>query len=329
MSKPITVVGAGLAGCTLAWHLLGRGVSFTLIEDRPEAAGSLAAAGMLCPVTGKAFNPSWRIEEFYDPALRFYGAIEETLGAQLWYDYPVVRPFFDAKDRRKFQKKREERPALFRWVQEVVDEVPHAQAEHGAVIWAGSGRLNVRAYVERSRSYFASQGLYEERAVQGADQLKVYTTGARGLVDQNPVALPHRSAKGEILKVKVPGLNQEQILSRGTWCVPTGEEAETFLVGANYDWDDLSNTPTAQGRETVEKGLQTLITLPYEVVGHVAGVRPIVRRSEPVIGSLDAQTYYLNGLGSKGTLYAPRVAEILLAHLLDQSEVPDYLQMEL
>ncbi len=324
MSKPVTIVGAGLAGCTLAWQCHLRGVPFLLIEDQPTAAGSLAAAGMLAPVTGKAFNPSWRIDEFYQPAREFYAQVEQVLGTQLWYDYPVVRLFFDTKDRAKFEKKRTSN--LEPWIAEVCNEVPNAIADDGAVIWQGSGRVNVADFVRRSRAFFQAHQSYEETSIPSSAKTIIFTTGARGLVDQNPVNLPHRSAKGEILTVKIPGLRQDQIISRGTWIVPTGKHDETFLCGANYDWDDLSNTPTASGRETVESGLTSLTPLPYEVLDHVAGVRPIVRRSEPVMGRSAEGHAYLNGLGSKGTLYAPKAAEYLLEHLLTGDEIPLYLQ---
>ena len=320
MSSPVSVIGAGLAGCTVAWNLHHRGQAFFLIENNPKEAGSLAAAGMLAPVTGKAFNPSWRIDEFYAPAREFYTRVEQELGIKLWYDYPVFRLFFDEKDREKFEQKRAENPELDNWVVDIVDTVPDVHANHGAVVWKGSGRVNVRAFVEATREKF---GVSPKAAPKTHF---IFTTGARGLVNKDPIELPHRSAKGEILTVRIPKLSQDQIISRGTWLVPTGCEDETFLCGANYEWDQLDNVPTDLGRETVEKGLQTLTNLSYEVIGHVAGVRPIVRRSEPVIGKVK-DGYYLNGLGSKGTLYAPKSADYLANALLTECDVPTYLQI--
>jgi len=293
MSNDISIVGAGLAGCSIAWQLHFRGVGFNLLEDKPDVAGSLVAAGMLAPVTGKAFNPSWRIEEFYDSAREFYAKVEQILGKKLWYEYPVVRLFFDAKDRAKFEKKREENSALNDWVEKVVDNVPNTISTEGAVVWKGSGRLDVKTFVEASRSFFLNQPSVETSQ-------KIYTTGARGLIDQNPLPLPHRSAKGEILTVRIPDLRQDQIISRGTWLVPTGKNDQTFLC-------------------------RSLTGLPYSVIDHVAGVRPIIRRSEPVLGKI-GDGFFLNGLGSKGTLYAPRATEYLLDMILAGKAAPEYLQ---
>ena len=305
MKDKIHIIGAGLSGCCLGWHLLKRNQDFTIFEDSPNSAGSLVAAGMLSPVTGKAFNPSWRIDEFYEDAISFYQWVESRLAHQIWYDYPVLRLFYDLKDRRKFEKKCSSNPDLEKWVLGI-DE------KQGGVIWKGSGRLNVRTFVLESRKYFQSLGFYyEQQAPEEKYQCSIYSTGARGLINSQPLSLSHRSAKGEILKVRIPGLPNKQILSRGTWVVPSGDGDQTFWVGANYEWDDLSNSPTPEGMSRVVKGLITLTELPFEILDHVAGVRPIIRKSEPVIGSITNlnKRYLMNGLGSKGVLYAPKTAE--------------------
>jgi glycine/D-amino acid oxidase-like deaminating enzyme len=49
-------------------------------------------------------------------------------------------------------------------------------------------------------------------------------------------------------------------------------------------------------------------------------VRPILRRSEPLIGPLDGGGWMLNALGSKGSLYAPGMAGRLARWLLDGVE---------
>ena len=329
MNQSVTIVGAGLAGCVTAWQLHRRGVPFSLCETHPERAGSLVAAGMLAPITGKGLNPSWLIDDFYPDALAFYREIEFFLNAQYWYDYPVNRLFFHEKDRRKFERKLAQKPEVAKWVDSIVESIPGTLSSYGAVVWKGSGRLDVGKFVRESREFFRSLGCYIEREIVPAtDQLSLYTTGAAGLIEATPMSLPHRSAKGEILKVRIAGLRQDQIVSRGTWIVPSGEQNETFLVGANYEWDDLTNQPTSKGREAVLKGLESLIDLPYEVLEHRAGVRPIVRCSQPVIGKISQKNgYMMNGLGSKGVLYAPRVANLLLDTVFEGATIPSELQV--
>ena len=62
---------------------------------------------------------------------------------------------------------------------------------------------------------------------------------------------------------------------------------------------------------------------------HVAGVRPIIRQSRPVIGSHPENDNLLifNGLGSKGVLYAPGVADRLAAYLCERREIEEDLNL--
>jgi glycine/D-amino acid oxidase-like deaminating enzyme len=115
----------------------------------------------------------------------------------------------------------------------------------------------------------------------------------------------HRSAKGEILTVRIPGWKEERILNRNGWVIPL--EGDLYRVGATYDWEELESGPTAQGRARMEGLLRTFTKRPFEVVDHVAGVRPIIERSRPVIHFEEGKGWMVNGLGSKGVIYAPRV----------------------
>ncbi len=69
--------------------------------------------------------------------------------------------------------------------------------------------------------------------------------------------------------------------------------------------------------------LHELVRLPFEVVGHVAGVRPIVTGRKPVIGwhPTILNLAVFNGLGSKGSLTAPFFADMLAAHLCDGTPI--------
>jgi glycine/D-amino acid oxidase-like deaminating enzyme len=49
----------------------------------------------------------------------------------------------------------------------------------------------------------------------------------------------------------------------------------------------------------------------FEMLAHEAGVRPILRRSEPMIGPLGKGGWMFNGLGSKGSLLGPGMARRL------------------
>lgn len=45
---PVTVIGAGLAGCECAWQLAGRGIPVRLIEMKPKKMTPRARIRKLC-----------------------------------------------------------------------------------------------------------------------------------------------------------------------------------------------------------------------------------------------------------------------------------------
>ena len=315
MSAPQwTIVGQGLAGTCLAWALWRRGEEFTLI-DRGAGGSSRVAAGMVNPITGKNFEPSWRLAEFLPEALEFYAEVESQIGRRLWYPFPVLRLAGSDKEWRKIVSKLDA-PDVAPWV---VGEVDPPAGWTGAVELRGGGRLDTRAFMDGSREFFESRGCYQ-LGVASQDEImphEIRCEGAAGLLAGHYG--PHRCAKGEILTIRAAGWDETQIrIGAGGWLVPQG--AGVFKVGSTYEWDELDDLPTAKGRLRVEEIAGRLGGDGFEVTGHDAGVRPILRRSQPLIGPVEGGGWMFNALGSKGSVYAPGMAARLARWLLDGTE---------
>lgn len=270
------------------------------------------AAGLLNPVTGKNFEPSWRIDEFLPEALEFYSWVERQLGTKLWYPLPVLRLAGSEKEWGKISAKLDDE-RVRRWVGGLREAPP---GWVGAVEVAGGGRLDVKRFVEESRRCFESRGCFDE----GDAERVILCEGAVGLISGKYGK--HRSAKGEILTLKASGWDESQIrVGGGGWLVPVGEGV--FRAGATYEWNELDERPTAKGRDFVEGIVRKLGGGDFSVTDHQAGIRPILRRSEPLIGRM-GDGWMFNGLGSKGSLYAPGVASRLVSAMVDGEEIePD------
>ncbi len=330
MVEEVTIVGQGLAGTCLAWRLWDRGREFKLLHRGEGRSTSSISAGLLTPVTGRNVNPSWRLPEFLEEARDFYRKVEAVLGEQFFQEIPIVRLFADADERGRFDQKRVE---LEDWVAEFLEpqDCP-CHAPHGGVIWKGGGRLDARRFLEASRGFFREAGLFEVREIDlnapdSDGGISVLCAGAAGL-GQGPFGfLPERRAKGEILTVRIPGFPEDRIMSRNGWLIPLG--GGIFRAGSTYRWDDPSDRPTKSGRAQIEELIRSFTDLPFELLEHVAGIRPIVRQSRPVIGfhpELENLVIF-NGLGSKGVLYAPGVAGRLVACLCDGLEIEEDLNV--
>lgn len=316
----IRIEGCGLAGVFVGWHLWWRGIDFEHIGDR-GAGASQVAAGLMNPVTGKGMNVSWRCEEFLPEARDFFRKVEEVLGAVYFHEREVLRIFGNEKEGRKFESRR---PEIDLWVDQVYAELPEIKGAHGGgVSWQGGGWVDVPGFLGASLAFFeANRTVGAGRVMEGSEASpRIWCQGALGLQEGLFGHLPTRLAKGEILEFDAPGWNETRILNRRGWVIPIG--GNRFRIGATYEWEDLSSTPT-------EGGLEWLLALAREFTDeemiprkHVAGVRPIVRNSIPVVGehATLAGNWILNGLGSKGCLYGPSAARQLVGAIIDGSEV--------
>lgn len=313
-SHPWLIVGQGLAGTCLAWHLWWRDTPFQLI-DLGHGGSSRVAAGLINPITGKNFEPSKHLSSFLPEAMVFYQKVESMLHTSVWHPMPVLRLAATAAEWAKIQAKLT-RPDVARWMDEVPPPTPHGW--HAATRVLGGGRLDTRAFLDASRDFFQQRGCFRQAEYDGSAEpsTTILCEGAAGLL-LGRVA-PHRCAKGEILTIRAPHWPADHIrIGGGGWLVPLGDSL--FKVGSTYEWDVLDDLPTSGGEDKIRAIASRLADANFEVIAHEAGIRPILRRSEPLIGPLPSGHWFFNGLGSKGSLSAPATARRLADWLISGS----------
>ena len=314
-----TIVGQGLAGTCLAWELWERGVDFQIIDRECGIAASRVAAGLVNPVTGKNFEPSPMIGEFLPEALDLYRRVEELLGVVLWHPMPIMRLAGNDDEWAKMQVKAA-RADVEVWVGR---ELAKQDGWAGGFEIRGGGRFDVKMFVDRSREFFEAEGIYRqaEAAFHRDVKARVWCDGAAGLV--SGMHGEARCAKGEILTVRAADWDESFIrVGAGGWLVPVGTGC--FKLGSTYEWERLDMEPSEAGMERLRRIAMKLGGADFEIVAHEAGVRPILRRSEPLIGPMEAGGWMFNGLGSKGSLYAPGMARRLALWMLDGVEPEEH-----
>ena len=127
--------------------------------------------------------------------------------------------------------------------------------------------------------------------------------------------LPLDGAKGETLTIKAPELNIDFLLKASIFVLPLGNDL--YKVGATFNWSDKTSTPTKDGRDELIKKLDKVITVSYEIIEQLAGVRPTVKDRRPLVGVHPKyqQLAVLNGLGTRGVMIAPTMAKQLVNYL--------------
>ena len=118
-------------------------------------------------------------------------------------------------------------------------------------------------------------------------------------------------AKGELLIIHAPDLKIDYVLKAGVFLIPLGDDL--YIVGATYEWKDLSNAATTKAKDELLNKLKKLINCEFEVVNQVAGIRPTVKDRRPLVGQHETykNMYVLNGLGTRGVMIGPYVAKQL------------------
>lgn len=331
------IVGQGIAGTTLAWHLLEAGERVLILDADQSNTASKIAAGLITPITGQRLALSWCVDDMLAAARAFYPRIERRTGTNFFHARAAIR-LFQNDEEREIWAKRQSTPAYRAYL---TDPQPPVLLDAAIGDASGGGfqmetaQLDVAAYLAASREHLAvrTAEIDWKRDVTFQDgHVTVLGAPANRVISAEGYAathnphfawLPFKGARGDILTIRFDGPMPEDCLHRGIWIVPTATPG-TFRVGATYDWDHLDDTPSTEGRAEIEERLRDFIRVPYEVIAHQAAVRPIIRESKALIG-IHPQIQrlgFFNGLGSKGALHAPWFAKTLADHLVSGADIP-------
>jgi len=339
MSSRLLIIGQGLAGTALAWHLHRRGVPFLIVDrDQPQTSSKIAA-GLVTPITGMRLNLNWRYDTLYPEALAFYRGLEAELGGSFYHQVPIVRLLRDEKAAALWEKRRlqaEVQPYLAEPTGSLVDEAVFANP-HGGFQQQHSGWLDTAAFLSASRAFFQSLGAWQAGDVT-VDSLipsetsvlwngesfttAIFCTGWEAARHPWFDWLPFQSAQGTVLSVQADTGGERRIINRGCWLLPRADGS--LRVGPTYDLNFIDpHTPSPESLAGLAAKLRALFLRDFTLTSHQTGVRPIIKGRQALIGRHPGRPRiaFMNGLGSKGVLRAPWVAGQLVAHLLDDAEI--------
>jgi len=338
MHVDVVIVGQGLAGSILAWHLIQKSLDVLVIDDNHQGASSLAAAGLMNPITGKRLVKSWQVDQCLPVALQFYRTLETTLGRPLYYQKRILRLFSNAEERALWNKRRSQ-SAYRDYLGDIVESNKSHQSRDGFYI-RHSGYLDtkellwgVKTYLQQRNRLMETPLSYADIRISGGEvrwkditaERLVFCEGHR--MRENPwfSRLPLQLAQGEILTVKTVQPLPKEIINGGKWLVPI--EPNTLKIGATFQWQPIDGVPTSTGKqELLDAGrLLGWDSCNDDVVEHVCGVRPGTSDKKPFIGSHPRypRLSVFNGFGAKGSLLIPYFAALFADCLCGSVLLPD------
>lgn len=345
------IVGQGLAGTTLAWKLIDAGQRVLVVDAESGRSSSSVAAGLMTPVTGKRMVCSPSFEVDWPAAVRFYEQIGVRLKTDLLSKKAIIRVFDKESDRQAYLDRSDEEGL-------VKSERWEGQLEAGGPTKVGvqispAGRLNVESYLTKSRQYFQEQDGYRhvQLGFDGDVRMSNNEYGLVNLAVEAPTMVlcqgavlnerfpkvPNNPAKGEIWKVRLKNAQIDRVVHRSIWVAPderhtveaTGGIADHsapqqhYTVGATYEWRDFDLSPSEKGASELRRKLASLFSEEPEVEQTLVGIRPTMKDREAVMGEHPdfRGLWVFNGLGSKGTLKSPKLADDLVKAMTGDKEI--------
>ena len=313
------IVGQGLAGTLVAFELQKAGKSFIVIDEQKENTSSKICGGMFTPISGKRMTKSKETDELLNHAKKTYREIEKFLGIEILKERNIYAVFGSVKEQNDLTLKLDnENFSRHINLQPQVQE--NIKQTFGAFEINGSGRIDVKKLIvsmkqklEETNRYLSEKfdysllknnaGKWLYKNIEAATI--IFCEGVNAT--QNPFFpnLPFRFCKGDMLTIKCEQLKTNRVIKKGIGILHLHDDI--FKVGSNYEWNDLSETPTEAGKNMLQKKLDELIDVPYTIIKHEAAIRPSSITREPFIKTHPdfKNMFLLNGLGTKGVMTGP------------------------
>lgn len=329
--QKILIIGAGIAGCTLALELEALGCTPTLVDNLQANTSSRVAAGLISPIVPKGVKLTWRFAELFPQVYAYYSKWENKWNEKFVYSLPTVQLHANEQAAKLWQMRANDGEMV-----EVISglefqTIENVKSELGYSLVQQSGRLDMQKFCDLTIQHFEKQNKFWNHHFVHSDltikdgiyfykqekvDAMVFCEGIGVL--QNPFfsELFFNPTAGDILEVEIIGLPQQHILKAKAWLIPIGQNR--FLAGSTYHRDNLHAEPKKSDATYLISEIQKITDLPINLHQHKKAVRPTVVDRRPYVGchTVYRNLWMLNGLGSKGTLLCSLFAPSLSRQIL-------------
>ncbi len=356
-STDIVVIGAGVIGAAVAFELVRRGASVTLLDARTPGGGAThASGGMLAPYTEA--SEGGPLLELGARSLKLFRAFAHDVARESGVDlnYTEAGSLHLARTESALAHFEGSRatlasmqvPASLLTPADIRALEPAVTSEVlGALLLPSQAHVSAPALTRALVAAAAKRGatlidnVRVTRVTRGADAWSVGTTGstlhartvviaagawAGGLsIDGVDGHVPVRPVRGQLLHLHF----DHPPLSHVTWddrCYLVPWNDGTLLVGATMEDVGFEEQTTASGVKSLIEAVCRVI--PAASSAHVAsaraGLRPATPDGLPIIGwsTVAPGVMYATGHFRNGVLLAPLTADVVARALLDNDNDP-------
>lgn len=346
------ILGAGLAGISLADTLNKKGASVGVIDTGEIAAGASGTPlGLVNPATGRYGTKSWLAEECYHSIFRSLEEVQTHVSGQFFRKSGVLRPALDKKIATKMKENFDSTSWPDGWCQwlDVTDFKgvnPDVSCVDGG-LWLPVGlTVDISTYLksfagllkQRAVKFItqANYSIYDDKRgfnIKFKDAAQIHAENiihTSGFDTKNSTYwnfLPLIPVKGQMAIFKSPSPLQFEYAISALGYIASLSKDE-FVIGSTYEHNFEHRNPDEAGlkylTERMKKVYPKLINS-SKLAGQWAGVRASTPNRQPILGRHpeNENMYVFAGLGSKGLLYSVYLAESMANYIIHSNDLPE------
>ncbi len=324
------IVGSGLAGISFSEIALQNNKSI-LVLDNDSQNSSKIAGGLYNPVILKRFSEVSQAKNHLSIMNDFFSTLEKKLDCKVNFSRPILRKFFSIEEQNNWFTA-SDKINLTPFLSTKLISRKYAEIDspfgYGEVLQ--TGYVDTALLLEKYKDYLLNNNLYRKESFdysllkEEENGIRYKEINARNIVfaegfgmHANPYFknLPLDGTKGELFIIKATALDLDVIINTSLFILPLGDDL--FKIGATYNWTDKTDQPTEEGKNELIEKIKELITCDFEIVEHLAGVRPTVKDRRPLVGTHPNHNsiHILNGLGTRGVMLGPAMAKALFENI--------------
>lgn len=324
------IIGSGLAGIAFAETALGNNKTIRVFDNHSQNSSTIAG-GLYNPVILKRFSKLANAQEQLFLLNEFYTILEEKIDVKLNFRIPILRKFFSIEEQNNwFIASDKIGLAAFLSTDLITTKYNGIDSpfDYGEVLQ--TGYVDTALVLLKYKDYLIRENLFEDVTFEyDAIEMKQGFIRYKGIqarhiifaegfgLHANPFFnyLPLDGTKGELFIIKAPDLNLDVIINTNVFILPLGNNL--FKVGATYNWFDKTNSPTEEGKAELLEKIGEILQCEFEIIEHLAGVRPTVKDRKSLIGTHPnyPNLHILNGLGTRGVMLGPAMAKALFENI--------------
>lgn len=345
------ILGAGIAGLSLADALAEHDVSSIVIEKNTIGSGASGTpGGLVNPATGRRAKKTWKAEQCYEAIAANLEKIQAYSDTSFYWNNGLLRPALLTKMARKMKEQYTTTTWPEGWCEwkskaEIQEIHPGIECVGGG-LWLPIGiTVDIGSYIKSYANYLEDFGieiicgespypileddywiLELDKSTIKANHL-IFATGHSIATSPFWDWIPLELIKGQVAKFKRedrPLSFSHSISSLGY--IANTDQQNTFIQGSTYEHDFTHLNPDREGESYLRKRLRR--TLPQleeqsKLIDQWAGVRTSTPNYKPILGLHPAYSnlHLFSGLGSKGLLYGKFLAKHYANHLTNHTSL--------